>query len=323
MSAIQRSETSRDPLSQARVSVVVPVHNERHNVAPLLEQLDSVLEADSEVVLVDDGSTDGTVTQALTVAPRNFHLRVVRLTRNFGQSAAIQAGIDAARSPIVVTMDGDLQNDPGDIPTAVDGIRRGNDLVCGYRVARRDRFFRRRLPSLVGNALLGLLTGVRVRDTGCALRAYRTEMLREVRLGFGLHRFLPVLMALKGARMVQIPVQHRSRVHGRSHYGLRRTYPVVLDLLWFTFLTRLGTRPFLWTLWLGLLMLPVIAPTLVLALAAPGSEALDRTSLVIPATLTLIVVLYVHLFLVGILGELVLLFARAQERSEACGPEIL
>jgi glycosyltransferase involved in cell wall biosynthesis len=228
------------------VSVVVPVYNEEDNVEPLLEALEAVLEGlgrPSEVILVDDGSTDGTVSRLREAVARFPILRVVRLRSNFGQTAALAAGFDLARGELIVTMDGDRQNDPADIPRLIDKLKEGYDVVSGWRRDRQDPFWARQLPSQLANGLISWITGVHLHDYGCALKVYRREILRDVALYGEMHRFLPALARWVGATVGELPVSHWPRRSGVSKYGLGRTIRVLLDLLTVKFLMSYWTRP--------------------------------------------------------------------------------
>ena len=228
------------------VSVVVPVYNEEDNVGPLLESIRDVMEGLGrpwELILVDDGSIDRTAERLREAAPRFPALRVVRLRGNFGQSAALAAGFDLARGAVVVTMDGDRQNDPADIPRLLDKLKEGYDVVSGWRVDRQDPFLTRRVPSRFANALISWITGVHLHDYGCALKAYRREIVRDIALYGEMHRFLPALARWVGAAIGEIPVGHWPRGSGASKYGLGRTVRVLLDLLTVKFLMSYWTRP--------------------------------------------------------------------------------
>jgi glycosyltransferase involved in cell wall biosynthesis len=235
-----------EPQVSPAISVVVPVYNEVENVEALWEELTAVLQGlgePYEVIVVDDGSRDGTHTKLSYLRSQDPHLSVIRFRRNFGQTAAMAAGFDRARGKVILTMDGDLQNDPAEIPRLLDKIREGYDVVSGWRAHRKDRFLSRRLPSMVANWLIGFVTGIRLHDYGCSLKAYRREVIRNVRLYGEMHRFLPALCSWAGAEICEIPVNHRPRKFGRSKYGLSRVVRVILDLLTVKFLLNYATRP--------------------------------------------------------------------------------
>jgi glycosyltransferase involved in cell wall biosynthesis len=247
----QRSATAarQDAVSQSRelldLSIVVPVHDEEDNVAPLHEALSKALRAlgrSYEIIVVDDGSRDDTYQRLARLADADDAFKVIKLRRNFGQTAAMAAGFDYAVGEVVVPMDGDLQNDPADIPRLLDKLEEGYDVVSGWRKDRQDSAIRR-LPSRMANWLIGRVTGVRLHDYGCTLKAYRADVIAETRLYGEMHRFLPALAAQTGARIAEIPVLHHPRVSGRSKYGLRRTFKVLLDLMTVKFLSVWSTKP--------------------------------------------------------------------------------
>ncbi|MBI5334816.1 MAG: glycosyltransferase family 2 protein [Burkholderiales bacterium] len=233
-----------------RLSVVVPMYNEEDNAPAMVEAIQNALAdypCEWELVVVDDGSSDGTVA-ALEAASRRFgpHIRIVPLWRNFRQTAAMQAGIDAARGDVIVTLDGDLQNDPRDIPKLVDRLLRDDlDLVAGWRVNRQDGLVLRKVPSKIANRIIRRITGLPFRDLGCSLKAYRASVLKRVRLYGEMHRFIPGWMATVTSprRMAEEPVRHHARLHGTSKYGISRTFRVIVDLLAMHFFLRYASRP--------------------------------------------------------------------------------
>jgi len=228
------------------LSIVMPLYNEAANLEPLVAELGPVLDAlgrTAEIVAIDDGSTDGSFERLVALVAREPRLRIVRLARNYGQTAALAAGIEHARGAIVVSIDADGQNDPRDIPRLLAALDGDVDVVNGWRSPRRDPWLRRRLPSAVANRLISLVTGTALHDYGCTLRAMRASVARELQLYGELHRFIPALAADLGARLVEIPVHHRPRRAGRSKYGLSRTLRVLLDLLTVKFLSGFSTRP--------------------------------------------------------------------------------
>jgi glycosyltransferase involved in cell wall biosynthesis len=243
--AAARQETPVRPRALLELSVVVPVHDEEDNVAPLYDALTAALRAlgrSYEIIVVDDGSHDDTYQRLVPLADADDALKLIKLRRNFGQTAAMSAGFDRAVGEIVIPMDGDLQNDPTDIPRLLAKLEEGYDVVSGWRKDRQDSAVRR-LPSRMANWLIGRVTGVRLHDYGCTLKAYRAEVIAETRLYGEMHRFLPALAAQTGARIAEIPVQHHPRVSGRSKYGLKRTFKVLLDLLTVKFLSVWSTKP--------------------------------------------------------------------------------
>jgi glycosyltransferase involved in cell wall biosynthesis len=229
-----------------KLSVIVPLFNEVENLSRLYSETTRALESFAgayELILIDDGSLDGSGEKLAEIAAVDQRVKVIRLRRNFGQTAAMSAGFDAASGDIILPMDGDLQNDPEDISRLIAKIDEGFDIVSGYREKRQDKFLTRRLPSKLANLLISRMTGVPLRDYGCTLKAYRKEVLQKVSLYGELHRFVPALASQVGARVTEIPVNHRARQAGSSKYGLDRTLRVVLDLLTVKFLLKYSTRP--------------------------------------------------------------------------------
>lgn len=236
--------------SQVELSVLVPMRNEEENIGPLVERICGALKDFGrpwELVIVDDGSTDATLVNARKEFSREgLDLRVVELQRNFGQAAALQAGIDVARGRLLATLDGDLQNDPYDIPKMIAELeRRELDLLCGWRKDRRDGLVLRLIPSWIANRLIRKVTGVRVHDYGCGLKVYRTAIVRQVRIMGGMHRFIPALVAsvVPTSRIDEMVVSHQARQFGSSNYGISRTFRVVLDLLSVVFFMSFRHRP--------------------------------------------------------------------------------
>lgn len=228
------------------LSVVVPLYNEEDSVGALVAQLlEAVggLNLRFELVLVDDGSSDGTAAMLRDLSQQVPQLVAVLLRRNYGQTAAMAAGFDASKGPVIVTMDGDLQNDPADIPLLLEELERGYDLVSGWRHQRQDNTISRLLPSLLANRLIASVTGVRLHDYGCSLKAYRREVVEHLNLYGELHRFLPALAFIEGARIGEVQVNHHPRRFGRSKYGIDRTFRVLMDLLTVWFMKRFLTRP--------------------------------------------------------------------------------
>jgi glycosyltransferase involved in cell wall biosynthesis len=228
------------------LSVVIPVRNEAPSLEELHRELTETLRAwgrSYEIIVVDDGSTDESFEILARLQAVDPHLRVIRLRRNFGQTAAFAAGFDHALGRIIVTSDGDLQNDPRDIPVMIDTLDRGFDIVCGWRKDRKDAFFSRRLPSMAANRLISAATGVHLHDYGCSLKAFRAEVVKHLRLYGEMHRFLPAIASEQGVTIRELAVNHRPRRYGRSKYGIGRTIRVMLDLMTVKFLLSYSTRP--------------------------------------------------------------------------------
>lgn len=224
------------------ISVIVPVYNEQDNIAELYERLTRVLENDVEFIFVDDGSSDETFARLQEIGRRDKRVRLIRFRRNFGQTAALSAGIDHARGQIIIPMDGDLQNDPADIPRLLEKINEGYDVVSGWRKNRQDSFHRR-LPSTIANRLISWISGVHLHDYGCSLKAYRKDVIENVRLYGEMHRFVPIFASWQGARVTELIVTHHPRTRGKSNYGLERTVKVVLDMIVVKFLEGYSTKP--------------------------------------------------------------------------------
>ena len=228
------------------LSVVIPIHNEAPALEELHRELTDTLRAwgrSYEIIIVDDGSTDDSFAILARLQAMDPYLRVIRLRRNFGQTAAFAAGFDHALGRIIVTSDGDLQNDPRDIPALVEALDRGVDIACGWRKDRKDPFVSRKLPSVLANRLISAATGVRLHDYGCSLKAFRAEVVKPLKLYGEMHRFLPAIASEQGVTIREITVNHRPRRFGRSKYGIGRTIRVVLDLLTVKFLLSYSTRP--------------------------------------------------------------------------------
>lgn len=229
-----------------QLSIVIPVYNEEENVEPLIREINGVLAPlgkSCEIVAVDDGSKDGTFSALRRLHCTEPRLKVVRLKRNFGQTAALAAGLAYAQGEIIVLMDGDGQNDPADIPALLQKLREGNDLVTGWRFNRQDPFLNRRLPSMIANRLISWTTKVKLHDYGCTLKAMRKDVAKSLRLYGEMHRFIPAIADERGAQIAELQVNHRPRLRGKSKYGVTRTLRVVLDLLTVKFLNSYSTRP--------------------------------------------------------------------------------
>ncbi len=228
------------------LTIVIPIRNEAPCLVDLHAELTRTLGScgrSYEIIFVDDGSTDDGFQILAKLQALDARLRVIRFRRNFGQTAAFAAGFDYARGRVIVTSDGDLQNDPRDIPALVETLERGSDIVCGWRKDRRDPFISRRLPSMMANWLISVTTGVRLHDYGCSLKAFRAEVVKPLKLYGEMHRFLPAIASEQGVTIVEQVVSHRARRYGRSKYGISRTIRVVLDLLTVKFLLSYSTRP--------------------------------------------------------------------------------
>jgi glycosyltransferase involved in cell wall biosynthesis len=231
------------------LSIVVPLFNEEQSVQPLYSAITDALQlmnVPAEIIFVDDGSSDDTFAAAEKIALTDSRLRVVKFRRNYGQTPAMAAGIDIARGKIIVTMDGDLQNDPADIPNFVQKMEEGYDIVVGWRFNRKDKLISRKLPSRVANWLIGKVTGVSIKDNGCSLKAFRADIIKRVPLYSEMHRFIPAMASIAGPRLAEIKVRHHARQFGESKYGLSRVYKVLLDLLTIKMIAGFSARPLVW-----------------------------------------------------------------------------
>jgi glycosyltransferase involved in cell wall biosynthesis len=235
-------------MSTVDLSVIIPLYNEEDSIEPLHAAIVAGVEPIGlpyEIVYVDDGSKDATFAKAKQLAGRDHHVRVIKFRRNYGQTPAMAAGIDHAVGRILVTMDGDLQNDPSDIPAFIEKIDEGYDIVVGWRHRRQDKFVTRILPSIMANWLISKVTGVPIKDNGCSLKAYRADIIKKIPLYSEMHRFIPAMASLAGTKVAQLKVQHHARQFGESKYGLSRIYKVLLDLLYIRSVVFMYSRPIL------------------------------------------------------------------------------
>jgi glycosyltransferase involved in cell wall biosynthesis len=316
-----RVATSYNPQYPYDLSVVLPVYNEEDNIHPVHDELVSVLQNMGlryEIIYVDDGSRDSSSKKVTALAEQSPNtVRTVLLRRNFGQTAAIQAGIDHANGAIIALMDADLQNDPHDIPIMLNQMEtEGYDLVSGWRKDRKDSTIRK-IPSRAANRLISVVTGVHLHDYGCTLKTYRREVLDHVRLYGAMHRFIPVLANAAGARIIERPVNHRPRIHGKSKYGLWRTIKVVLDLMTVTFLTKYNTRP-MYIFGGNGFVLMFLSMISVLVMAISGIFTGDlRWNSPWPVLAALFAVLAVQSILLGLMMEMLM---RTYYESQEKGP---
>jgi glycosyltransferase involved in cell wall biosynthesis len=240
------SEQSVVPDETLYLSVVIPIYNEFENLPVLINQVSAILDQEAysyEIICIDDGSKDGSTERLRDLSQTYETLRAVIFRRNYGQTAAMAAGFASAQGKVIVTLDGDLQNDPRDIPVLIEKLSEGYDLVSGWRKQRQDAALTRLLPSKIANKLIGKVTGVRLHDYGCSLKAYRAELVADMNLYGELHRFLPALAFIEGARITELPVRHHPRRYGQSKYGLGRTFRVMMDLMTVAFMKTFLTRP--------------------------------------------------------------------------------
>jgi glycosyltransferase involved in cell wall biosynthesis len=268
----EQSVASRE-MPRPRISVCVPFYNEEESIAPMHKAVVDALTPlgiSFEMVCIDDGSRDSTLAIAVGIAKQDPRVRVVKFRRNSGQTAAMAAGIEAARGDVIVTMDGDLQNDPRDIPQFLELIDQGYDIVVGWRHDRQDKLVSRKIPSRIANRLIAKVTGVPIRDNGCSLKAYRASLIKRIPLYSEMHRFIPAVANIAGPRVAEIKVRHHARKFGKSKYGLSRVYKVLLDLMVIKTVASFASRPLLW---FGMLALPLTAAATI-ALGYSISDAL-------------------------------------------------
>jgi glycosyltransferase involved in cell wall biosynthesis len=249
MEQLQLSHTRIEPnyrIFSEKISIVIPIFNEVDSLSELINRTANILQEnylDYEIICVDDGSEDGSTDLLRKLARSRTDLKAVILRRNYGQTPAMSAGFNYAQGQIIVTLDGDLQNDPNDIPRLLSKLNEGYDLVSGWRKNRQDDRVTRLIPSQIANWTIGKVTGVKLHDYGCSLKAYRAELIADLNLYGELHRFLPALAYIEGAKITEIPVNHYARIHGKSKYGLGRTFRVLMDLLTVFFMKKFLTRP--------------------------------------------------------------------------------
>ena len=290
------------------LSVVVPLYNEEESLPHLVQQLTDALRPSGErfeLVLVNDGSSDRTAEVLEQLSHKVPELVAVLLRKNYGQTAAMAAGFDVAQGDVIVSLDGDLQNDPADIPMLLAKLREGYDLVSGWRHQRQDAALQRKLPSRIANRLIGRVTGVKLHDYGCSLKAYRREVLSDMRLYGELHRFLPALAFIEGARITEVKVNHRARQYGSSKYGIDRTFRVLMDLLTVWFMKRFLTRPMYVFGFGGLIAMlgSLLASSYLLVVKLMGGDIGNRPLLTLAVVLGLA---GIQLFCFGLLGELLI-----------------
>lgn len=300
------------------LSIVIPVFNEEHSIKLLCHQLKNVLdriEEDAEIIVVDDGSTDNTPAVLKELKNAMKELKTIRLRSNFGQTAAISAGFDNAQGEVIITLDADMQNDPNDIPKLLEKMNEGYDVVSGWRKERKDRWLTRKLPSFLANKLISFITGVRLHDYGCTLKAYRKEIVKDIELYGQMHRFIPALAKWVGGTIGEVIVTHHPRKFGKSKYGLGRTVKVILDLITIKFLLSYSSSPiqifgfiglfsggigFMWTFWL-------VIQRLFLDIPLGGRPALLLA--------VMLMFLGVQFISIGLLGELLIrIYHESQEK---------
>ncbi len=294
-------------------SVIAPLYNEEDSVGLLYQKIKEAAESTGliyEIIFVDDGSSDKTVEIAEGLAKQDKQLRVVVFRRNYGQTPAMAAGIDIARGEILVTMDGDLQNDPRDIPMMINKLREGYDLVVGWRHKRKDKLISRKIPSIIANKLIGYVTGVPIKDNGCSLKVYKAEVVKNSPFYNEMHRFIPALLSLSGAKVAEVKVRHHARQFGESKYGLSRIYKVLLDLLTIKTILSFGQHPIRW-----LVKLSALPFSAILVVLLTSYDELFTSNIVISSLIVLFFSLGVFLVSLGIIVELTYFVGNFQVRD--------
>ena len=290
------------------ISIIIPVFNESESIGYLLDELKNIMEANKlnfELIVINDGSLDNTYKILEELTLRIKELSVITLRKNYGQTAAIAAGFDNSKGDIVITLDGDLQNDPNDIPRLIKEINKGYDLICGWRFDRKDNLINRKIPSKIANKLIAKVTGLKLHDYGCSLKAFKKEIIDDIKLYGELHRFLPVLANIEGARIKEIKVNHRSRQYGSSKYGIDRTFRVLMDLLTVWFMTKFLTRPMYGFGFVGIIsiLISLAMSSYLIVLKIMGEDIGNRPLLMFALILG---IAGVQLFSFGLLSELLI-----------------
>ena len=290
------------------ISIVVPVYNESDSIRLLINEIINVMKSHQllfELIIVNDGSVDSTSNVLENLSLEIKQLTVIHLRKNYGQTAALAAGFDHSNGDIIVTLDGDLQNDPNDIPKLITNINEGYDLICGWRFQRKDKLLNRRIPSQIANRLIGNVTGIHLHDYGCSLKAFKHEIIKDIKLYGELHRFLPVLANIEGAKIKEIKVNHRSRKYGQSKYGIDRTFRVLMDLLTVWFMNKFLTRPMYVFGFIGIISIisSFIMSSYLIVLKFLGESIGNRPLLIFALILG---IAGVQLFSFGLLGELLM-----------------
>ena len=317
---VSNEQLAANRVKNPALSVFLPVYNEESNLPPLHAKLDEALKAlgrTAEIIYVDDGSTDGSLKVLRELARLDNRVRVVALRRNYGQTAAMAAGIDASCGDVLIPMDADMQNDPADIARLLEKLDEGYDVVSGWRKNRQDKLITRKIPSMLANRLISWIGGVPLHDYGCSLKAYRRESIEDVRLYGEMHRFIPIYASWAGARVAEIPVEHHARTMGKSKYGLSRTLKVVFDLMTIKFMASYQTKPLYIFGTAGMLtffisFLSGLFALMMKFISWPKHADLVQTPL--PVMAMVLLVLGIQFFLMGLLAEMLV---RTYHESQA------
>src|SRR5436189_807406 len=313
-------DTKKTLKATPELSLFLPVLDEEENLRPMHSKISSALDElgkSAEVIYVDDGSTDKSLEVLKAIAANDSRVRVISLRRNYGQTAAMSAGIDAAKGDILIPMDADLQNDPADISRLLDKLDEGYDVVSGWRKNRQDKLVSRKIPSQIANRIISWIGGVPLHDYGCSLKAYRRESLADVHLYGEIHRFIPIYASWSGARVTEIPVEHHARTMGTSKYGLSRTIKVIFDLMTIKFMASYQTKPLYMFGFAGLTTFVISFLCAVLALLmkfASWPHHADFVQTPLPVLTMVMLVLGVQFFFMGLLAEMLV---RTYHESQA------
>ena len=300
------------------ISVIIPVYNESESINFLIDEIKDVMflnKLNYEIIVVNDGSRDSTYSVLKDLSNKFDELIVINLRKNYGQTAALAAGFDNASGKIVIALDGDLQNDPNDIPKLINEINKGYDLVCGWRFNRKDKLLDRRIPSKIANKIIGLVTGIYLHDYGCSLKAFRKELIEDIKLYGELHRFIPVLADNEGAKIKEVKVNHRSRQYGSSKYGIDRTFRVLMDLLTVWFMNKFLTRPMYVFGFIGIISIfsSLLISSYLIIIKFLGEDIGSRPLLIFALILG---IAGIQLFSFGLLGELLMrTYHESQDRT--------
>ncbi len=300
-------DESINKTDKPELSLFLPVMDEEENLRPMHEKIAAALDAlgkTAEVIYVDDGSTDDSLAILKEIAAGDDRVRVISLRRNYGQTAAMSAGIDAARGEILIPMDADLQNDPADIARLLEKLNEGYDVVSGWRKNRQDKMISRKIPSQIANRIISWIGGVPLHDYGCSLKAYRRDVIQDVKLYGEMHRFIPIYASWAGARVTEIPVDHHARTMGRSKYGISRTIKVIFDLMTIKFMASYGTKPIYVFGGFGMLAFAISVIAGIWALYLKIFEGTSFILTPLPIIAVVMLAISVQFFLMGLLAEL-------------------
>ncbi len=295
-------------MNKSSISIIIPVYNESESISLLIDEIQKVMFLNKfsyELIIINDGSKDNTYEVLKDLSNKVKELTVINLRKNYGQTAALAAGFDNATGQIVISLDGDLQNDPNDIPKLIDAINDGYDLICGWRFNRKDKLLDRRIPSKIANKIIAMVTGIYLHDYGCSLKAFRKEVIDDIKLYGELHRFIPVLADNEGARIKEVKVNHRSRKYGSSKYGIDRTFRVLMDLLTVWFMNKFLTRPMYVFGFIGIISIlsSLLISSYLIIIKLFGEDIGSRPILIFALILG---IAGIQLFSFGLLGELLI-----------------